>query len=267
MARVRRGRRSGLRLRHLRRRGRKDPPDHRPDRHPAVHASRAHQPGPVRSSGRRVLHGRPALRAPRRAHSLCRAGDGLQRRLPPRFLAPAEDSRGRRGVGRTRGAAVQRPRPAPDGGRGRVDAAASRAPPCRQPPMARAEAPEDFDAVERAATVVRGAFTDEELSALASSRRATPGRLPNSGRRAAQPSPVRSRAATCGPGRRPGLRKDATPFWRTRKALLLAGTAALLLVAMVVGFVVFACGPANGPTAGPAGRCPSSCRTRPFPPA
>ena len=82
-----------------RRRGREDPPDDRPHRHPAVHASRAHQPGPVRPSGRCVLNGRPALRAPRRAHSFRRAGDGLQRRVPPCFLAPAEDPRGRRGAG------------------------------------------------------------------------------------------------------------------------------------------------------------------------
>ncbi|MCU1519546.1 MAG: serine/threonine protein kinase [Pseudarthrobacter sp.] len=108
-------------------------------------------------------------------------------------------------------------------------------------PLARAEAPADFDDVERPATVVRGAFTDAELAAFAAAPPAdgdgTP--VPELGEAGsatiARPMPrrdARPRVAA-----RPE-EKDATPFWRTRKALILAGTAALLLVAMVVGFVV-----------------------------
>ena len=53
---------------------------------------------------------------------------------------------------------------------------------------------------------------------------------------------------------RPQARLEAnavTPFWRTRKALLLAGGAALLLAATVVGFVVLApAGQQTAPTSG-----------------
>lgn len=120
-------------------------------------------------------------------------------------------------------------------------------------PIARTEAPEDFDVVERPATVVRGAFTDEDLTAFAS---ALPvdhaGEAPELGEAGsatiARPIPrreVRPRAEA-------RLEENvATPFWRTRKALLLAGAAALLLVAMVVGFVVLApAGQQMAPTAG-----------------
>ena len=105
-------------------------------------------------------------------------------------------------------------------------------------PLARAEAPADFDTVERPATVVRGAFTDAELDAFA----ATPqddGEVPELGEAGsatiARPMPrreVRPPKAVRPP------EEDTVPFWRTRKALLLAGTAVLLLVAMVVGFIV-----------------------------
>lgn len=105
-------------------------------------------------------------------------------------------------------------------------------------PLARAEAPEDFDDVERPATVVRGAFTDDELEAFA----AVPqddGALPELGEAGsatiARPMPrreVRAPKAVQPP------EVDAVPFWRTRKSLLLAGTAAFLLAAMVAGFVV-----------------------------
>ena len=120
-------------------------------------------------------------------------------------------------------------------------------------PIARTEAPEDFDVVERPATVVRGVFTDEDLTAFAS---ALPvdhaGEAPELGEAGsatiARPIPrreVRPRAEA-------RLEENvATPFWRTRKALLLAGAAALLLVAMVVGFVVLApAGQQMAPTAG-----------------
>ncbi|WP_230008461.1 serine/threonine-protein kinase, partial [Microbacterium sp. Bi128] len=109
-------------------------------------------------------------------------------------------------------------------------------------PITRTEAPEDFDAVERSATVVRGAFTDEDLAALASgSPDDHAGKAPELGEAdsatIARPIPrreVRPRAEA-------RLEEQvATPFWRTRKALLLAGAATLLVVAMVVGFVVLA---------------------------
>jgi serine/threonine protein kinase len=45
------GRRPRFRLRNRRRRGRTDPADHRPHRHPPIHAARAHQPGQVRPAG------------------------------------------------------------------------------------------------------------------------------------------------------------------------------------------------------------------------
>lgn len=109
-------------------------------------------------------------------------------------------------------------------------------------PIVRTEAPDDFDAVERSATVIRGAFTDEELTAFAS---ASPvdqaGAAPDLGEAGsatiARPIPrreVRPRVEA------PLEAELATPFWRTRKALLLAGAAALLLAATVVGFVALA---------------------------
>jgi serine/threonine-protein kinase len=109
-------------------------------------------------------------------------------------------------------------------------------------PIPLGEAPEDFDDVERPATVVRGAFTDSELTALASAPSADDGgEAPALGEAGSativRPIPrreVRTQADAL------PQEKDESPFWRTRKALLLAGTAALLLVAMVVGFVVLA---------------------------
>lgn len=108
----------------------------------------------------------------------------------------------------------------------------------------RGEAPADFAAVDRPATVVRGAFTDAELAALAApSPAAADAEAPALGDAGS--------ATIIRPIRRPVVRPPAigrpeetpaTPFWRTRKALILAGTAALLLVAMVVGFVVLAPG-------------------------
>ncbi|MDI2033291.1 serine/threonine-protein kinase [Paenarthrobacter nitroguajacolicus] len=109
-------------------------------------------------------------------------------------------------------------------------------------PIARAEAPEDFDDVERPATVVRGAFTDDELAAFAAAP--PPGVdavLPDLGQAGsatiARPMPRREMRR---PAEERPQEKDATatPFWRTRKALLLAGGAVLLIVAMVVGFVL-----------------------------
>lgn len=105
-------------------------------------------------------------------------------------------------------------------------------------PLARAEAPADFDDVERPATVVRGAFTDAELDAFAAAPQ-DDGEVPELGEAGnatiARPMPrreVRPPKAVRPP------EEDTVPFWRTRKALLLAGTAVLLLAAMVVGFIV-----------------------------
>ncbi|WP_406632441.1 protein kinase domain-containing protein [Pseudarthrobacter quantipunctorum] len=105
-------------------------------------------------------------------------------------------------------------------------------------PLARAEAPADFDDVERPATVVRGAFTAAELDAFAAAPQ-DDGEVPELGEAGsatiARPMPrreVRPPKAVRPP------EEDTVPFWRTRKALLLAGTAVLLLAAMVVGFIV-----------------------------
>lgn len=120
-------------------------------------------------------------------------------------------------------------------------------------PMVRSQAPEDFDVVERSATVVRGAFTDEELTAFASALPVDQaGAAPELGEAGSativRPIPrreVRPRAEA------PPEAEPAAPFWRTRKALLLAGAATVLLVAMVVGFIVLApAGQPTGPTAG-----------------
>lgn len=105
-------------------------------------------------------------------------------------------------------------------------------------PLALAEAPADFDDVERPATVVRGAFTDAELDAFAAAPQ-DDGEVPELGEAGsatiARPMPrreVRPPKAVRPP------EEETVPFWRTRKALLLAGTAVLLLAAMVVGFIV-----------------------------
>ncbi|MDR6986388.1 serine/threonine-protein kinase [Paenarthrobacter nitroguajacolicus] len=109
-------------------------------------------------------------------------------------------------------------------------------------PIARAEAPEDFDDVERHATVVRGAFTDDELAAFAAAPAAGVGVdavVPDLGQAGsatiARPMPRREVQSRMDD--RPE-EKDTTPFWRTRKALLLAAGAVLLIVAMVVGFIL-----------------------------
>jgi serine/threonine protein kinase len=119
------------------------------------------------------------------------------------------------------------------------------------PALARGEAPTDFDETDRPATVVRGAFTDAELATLTEhSPSSTDAKAPDLG--------DASSATIARPIRRTVVRPPtevrreeapAVPFWRTRKALILAGTAILLLVAMVVGFVVFAPGSReDGPT-------------------
>ncbi|MFM9429143.1 serine/threonine-protein kinase [Arthrobacter sp. MP_2.3] len=110
--------------------------------------------------------------------------------------------------------------------------------------IARGEAPADFAAVDRSATVVRGAFTDEELAALAAPPPAgDDGGAPELGEAgsATIARPIPRRVGRPLAEVRPE-ETSAVPFWRTRKALLLAGTAALLLVAMVVGFAVLAPG-------------------------
>ncbi|WP_394251270.1 serine/threonine-protein kinase [Arthrobacter pityocampae] len=111
--------------------------------------------------------------------------------------------------------------------------------------LTRGEAPADFDDVERPATVVRGAFTDADLDVLASAALVDDGgEAPQLGEAGsatlARPLPRRDARLVTESRTEP---EDAPPFWRTRKALLLAGTAVLLLVGMIVGFVVI--GPAG----------------------
>jgi serine/threonine-protein kinase len=122
-------------------------------------------------------------------------------------------------------------------------------------PLARADAPIDFDAVERPVTVVRGGVTDEELRALTAVPAADGGAVPDLGEAgsATMVRPVPRREVMPVVPARPG-EKETTPFWRTRKALLLAGTAAVLLAAMVAGFVVLAPADERKATAAGAGR-------------
>ncbi|MFK0040044.1 serine/threonine-protein kinase [Paenarthrobacter sp. NPDC090517] len=107
-------------------------------------------------------------------------------------------------------------------------------------PIPRGEAPAEFDDVERHATVVRGSFTDDDLEAFAA---ASPSGLdaeaPELGQAgsATIARPMPRREVRPQPEERPEA-QDATPFWRTRKALLLAGAAVLLIAAMVVGFIL-----------------------------
>ncbi|WP_104167026.1 serine/threonine-protein kinase [Arthrobacter sp. SX1312] len=111
-------------------------------------------------------------------------------------------------------------------------------------PLTRGEAPADFDDVDRPATVVRGAFTDADLAALASAPPAHEDtEVPSLGDAGsatiARPMPRRDVRPPAEARPEP---EEAPPFWRTRTALLLAGTAVLLLVGMVVGFVVLSPG-------------------------
>ncbi|KQR01953.1 serine/threonine protein kinase [Arthrobacter sp. Leaf141] len=107
-------------------------------------------------------------------------------------------------------------------------------------PLDRTGAPEDFADVERPATVVRGAFTDDELAAFAAAP-AVEGEVPELGE-AGSATIVRSmpRRDVRAPAEQAPAAEAGTPFWRTRKALILGGSAAVLLVGMVVGFVVLA---------------------------
>ncbi|WP_434995857.1 serine/threonine-protein kinase [Arthrobacter sp. Ld5] len=128
--------------------------------------------------------------------------------------------------------------------------------------LTRGEAPADFDDVERPATVVRGAFTDADLAALAS---APPlddaGEMPRLGEAGsatlARPMPRREVRPVTEARPEPA---DEPPFWRTRKALLLAGTAVLLLVGMIVGFVVLS--PGKQQAAGDGSGDPLSARVQ-----
>lgn len=129
-------------------------------------------------------------------------------------------------------------------------------------PLAPGEAPADFDDVDRPATVVRGAFTDAELAALASAPPADDStevpRLGEAGNATiVRPLPRRDVRPVAGTRLEPA---GARPFWRTRKALLLAGTAVLLLVGMVVGFVVLS--PAERPAASAGAGAPLSAQTQ-----
>jgi len=107
-------------------------------------------------------------------------------------------------------------------------------------PLPLGETPAEFDEVERSATVIRGAFTAEEAAALASAPPAdNDGETPDLGQSGnatiARPTPRREVRQ---PQSRQEETDDAVPFWRTRKALVLAGTGVLLLAAMVAGFIV-----------------------------
>ncbi|CEA06771.1 Serine/threonine-protein kinase PK-1 [Arthrobacter saudimassiliensis] len=109
-------------------------------------------------------------------------------------------------------------------------------------PLERGDAPEEFDEVERPATVVRGAYTDDDLTAFAApALTGEPVELPSLGEAGsatiARPMPRREERPRS-EARAAAEEQEAVPFWRTRKALLLAGTAVVLLVAMVVGFLV-----------------------------
>ena len=124
------------------------------------------------------------------------------------------------------------------------------------PPLAAGEAPAEFDDAARPATVVRGAFTDEELTALAAA--APAGTL--AGEDAEVPDLGDSGSATIvrslprrGTQPRPEPRtqeEETTAFWRTRKALLLAAAAVLAVVVMVVGFILLSPADGKAPSAG-----------------
>ncbi|KAD3456063.1 protein kinase [Arthrobacter yangruifuii] len=109
--------------------------------------------------------------------------------------------------------------------------------------LERGDAPAEFDDVERPATMVRGAFTDAELTALAA---APPSEedlaVPELGEAgSATIARPLARRTVLSPSQAPSEEvEEATPFWRTRKALLLAGGAVVLVAAMIVGFVVLA---------------------------
>lgn len=117
-----------------------------------------------------------------------------------------------------------------------------------EPALERTPDPGEFDDVERPATMVRGAFTDAELSALADSPAEEAGDAPDLGQ-AGNATIVRSVPRRDVPPRPVAPEPVSTPFWRTRKALLLAGTAAALLILMVVGFVVLSPGGKTEPAA------------------
>ncbi|MBD7996268.1 serine/threonine protein kinase [Arthrobacter sp. Sa2CUA1] len=110
--------------------------------------------------------------------------------------------------------------------------------------LARGQAPEEFDDVERPATLVRGAFTDAELTALAAAPpSAEETVVPDLGEAgsATIARPIPRRQVLPQPENR-AEEPAAVPFWRTRKALLLAGSAVLLLAVMVAGFIVLSPG-------------------------
>ena len=103
-----------------------------------------------------------------------------------------------------------------------------------------AEAPAEFADAARPATVLRSAFTDEERAIFAPATPtdqdvSAPELGPAGSATIARPMPRRDvRPAAAAPAQE-GL---LVPFWRTRKALILAGSGVLLITAVVVGLVL-----------------------------
>lgn len=109
------------------------------------------------------------------------------------------------------------------------------------PPLTRGTDPAGYDAVEHPATVVRGAaMTGTGERADVARANADEGEAPDLGaagsatiarplqrQRLDRPSPQREEAPDAAP-----------PFWRTRKALVLAAVVVLLIAAMIVGFLL-----------------------------
>lgn len=129
-------------------------------------------------------------------------------------------------------------------------------------PTARAETPAGFDAVDRPATVVRGALNVEELTEFT----VIPHAVPELGE-AGSATMLRSvpRREVLPPAEAAPEDRESTPFWRTRKALLLAGAAAALLVAMVVGFVIIAPAGQQASKAGTGGQLSTQLQGIPLP--
>jgi serine/threonine-protein kinase len=120
------------------------------------------------------------------------------------------------------------------------------------PALPASATPDTFQETDRPATVVRGAFTGAEWEALAGPAEMPEGPVPELGQAGsatiARPMPRREPVA------RPRLDSESPegvrPFWRTRKALLLACSAVALIAAGVGGFMLM--GPKGGEQPQPA---------------